>query len=125
MKVAPPSLFCNRLLEKTKNPKMGDICAVALAAVGTTDAKHVEAVQKWFAHRRLQQFGKAEEHLKRRCGMVTPCVRGEVEHLRQQARGRLGMNGQCAVANLKQLLTYLNLSYSARSIWTKRLSIWL
>ena len=28
------------------------IRAIALAAFGDTDAKHVEAVQKWFAHRR-------------------------------------------------------------------------
>ena len=29
------------------------------------------------SHRRLQQFAKAKEHLKRRCGMVTPSVKGE------------------------------------------------
>ena len=82
-----------------------------LAAFGTTDAK-LEAAQEWFAHRRLQQLAKAEEHLKRWCGMVTPGVKGEVERLLRQARGCLGMNGQCTVANLKRLLTYLDLSCS-------------
>ena len=99
VKVAPPSVFCKRLWEKTNHLEMGDICAVALAAFGTTDAKHAEAVQKWFAHRRLQQFAKAEEHLKWWCGMVTRGVKSEVEHLLGQARGCLGMNGQCTVAN--------------------------
>ena len=88
----------------TYNPRLAAFC--------TTDAKHVEAFQKWFAHRRLQQFAKAEEHLKRRCGMVAPGVKGEVERLLRQARGCLGMNGQCTVANLKRLLTYLDLSCS-------------
>ena len=44
--------------------------------------------------------------------MVTPGVKGEVERLLGQARGCLGMNGQCIVANLKWLLTYLDLSCS-------------
>ena len=44
MKVAPPCVLCKRLWEKTNHPKMGDIRAVALAALGTTHAKHVEAV---------------------------------------------------------------------------------
>ena len=95
---------------------MGGIRAVALAAFGTTDAKHVEAVQKWFAHRRLQQFAKAEEHLKWRCGMVTPGVKGEFECLLRQARGCLGMNGQCTAANLKRLLKYLDLSCSSPKV---------
>ena len=112
MKVAPPSVLCKRLWEKTNHPEMEDVRVVALAASGTTDAKHVEAFQKWFARRCLQQFAKAEEHLKQRCGMVTPGVKGEVECLLKQARGCLGMNGQCTVANLKWLLTYLDLSYS-------------
>ena len=57
--------------------------------------------------RRLQQFAKAEEHHKQRCGMVAPGVKGEVERLLGQARSCLGLNGQCSVANLKRLLTYL------------------
>ena len=40
-----------------------DSHTVALATFGTADAKN-EAIQKWFAHRWLQQFAKAEEHLK-------------------------------------------------------------
>ena len=59
----------------------------ALAAFGISDVASVCAVQDWFAHRRLQQFAKAEEHLKRRCGMVTPGVKGEVERLLRQACG--------------------------------------
>ena len=46
VKVAPPSVLCKTLWEKTNHPEMGDTHAVALAAFGTTDAKHVEAVQK-------------------------------------------------------------------------------
>ena len=42
--------------------------------------------------------------------MVTPGVKGEVERLLRQACGCLGLNGQCTVANLKQLLIYLDLS---------------
>ena len=53
VKVAPPSVLCKRLWEKTNHTEMGDIRAVALAAFGTIDAKHVEAIQKWFAHRRF------------------------------------------------------------------------
>ena len=40
-------------------------------------------------------------------------VNGAVECLLWQARGCLGMNGQCTVANLKRLLTYLDLSCSS------------
>ena len=112
VKVAPPSVLCRRLWEKTNHREMEDIRAFALAAFGTTNAKHVEAVQKWFAHRRLQNFPKAKEHLKWRFGMVTPGVKGEVERLLWQASGSLGMNGQCTVAGLKRLLTYLDLSCS-------------
>ena len=35
-----------------------------------------------------------------------------MERLLRQARGCLGLNGQCRVANLKRLLTYLDLSAS-------------
>ena len=116
VKVAPPSALCKRLCEKTNHHKMGDIHAVALTAFGTTDAKHVEVVQKWFAHYRLQQFAKAEEHLKRRFGMVALGVKGEVERLLRQARGCLRMNEQCTVASLKPLLIYLDLSCSTREV---------
>ena len=52
-------------------------------------------------------FAKAKEHLKRRCGMVTRGVKGEVERLLRQARGCLGLNGQCTVANLKRFFANL------------------
>ena len=112
VKVAPPSVLCKRLWENMHHPEIGDIHAVALAAFGTTDAKHVEAVQKWCTHHCLQQLAKAEEYLKRRCGMVTLGVKGEVERLLRQACGCLGMNLHCTVANLERLLTYLDLSSS-------------
>ena len=101
VKVAAPSVLCKKLWEKTNHCETGDIRAVALAAFGTINAKHIEAVQKWFAHHPLHQFAKAEEHLKRRCGMVTLGVKGEVKRFVRQARGCLGMNGQRVVANLK------------------------
>ena len=54
VKVAPSSMMCKRLWEKTNHPKMGDIRAVALAAFGTTDAKHVgpkaEHMQRVYNH---------------------------------------------------------------------------
>ena len=71
MKVAPPSVLCKRLWDKNNYPEAEEIGLVALATFGISDAASVRAVQDWFAHRRLQQFAKAE-HLKRRCGMVTP-----------------------------------------------------
>ena len=40
-----------------------------------------ETCMLWFAHHHMQQFAKAGEHLKWRCGMVTPGVKGEVECL--------------------------------------------
>ena len=89
---------------------MGDIRALSLAAFGTFDTKHAEAVEKWFAHRRLQQLVKGEEHLKRGCFIVTLGLKGEVELLLRQARGCSGMNRQTTLANLKRLLTYLDIS---------------
>ena len=99
VKVTPPSVLCKRLWDKNNYPEAEEIRAVAVAAFGIRDAGSVRAVQDWFAHRRLQQFAKAEEHLKRRCGMVTPRVKGEVERLLRLARCCLGLNGQCTVAN--------------------------
>ena len=43
-------------------------------------------------------------------GMVTPREQGEVERLLRQASGALGLKAQCTIANLKRLLTYLDLS---------------
>ena len=105
-----------RLWEKNNHQGAEEICAVAVAAFGIGDAASVRAVQDWFAHRRLQQFAKAEEHLKRRRGMVTARVKGEMERLLYQARGFLGMNGQCTVPNLKQLRTYSDLSASGPKV---------
>ena len=48
--------------------------------------------------------------------MVTPRVKGEVERLLRQARGCLGLNGRCTVANSKWLLTYLDLSASGPKV---------
>ena len=53
---------------------------------------------------------KPKEHLKSGVVWFPRGVKGQVEHL--QARDSLAMNGQCTVANLKRLLTYLDLSYS-------------
>ena len=69
-----------------------EIRAVAVAACGIGDFASVCAVHNWFAHYSLQQFAEAEEHLKRRCGMVTPGMKGEVACLLWQAHGCLGLN---------------------------------
>ena len=55
------------------------LCCVVLCTVAI--AASVRVVQDWFAQCHLQQFAKAKEHLKRRCGMVTPRVKGEMERL--------------------------------------------
>ena len=109
-------MLCKRLQKKTDHCEMGNIYAVAIAAFGSAEAKHVEAVKKRFAHRRLQRFAKAEEHVKRRCTMVTPGVKGEVECLLRQARGVCQHEWKCSVANLKGLLTYLDLTCSAPKV---------
>ena len=83
-----------------------------MAAFGIGNAASVRVVHDWFAHHHWQKFAKAEQHLKPRYGMVTPGVKGEVERLLWQALDCLGVNGQCIVSNVKQLLTYLDLSAS-------------
>ena len=55
------------------------LCCVVLCEIAI--AASVRVVQAWFAQCHLQQLAKAEEHLKRRCGMVTPRVKGEMERL--------------------------------------------
>ena len=86
MTVTPPSVLCKRLWDKNNYHKAEEIHVVAVATFCISDAASVR-LQNWFARGRLQQFAKAEEHLKRRCGMVTPRVKGEVERLLRQARG--------------------------------------
>ena len=64
MKVAPPSVLCKWLWEKNNYPEAEETRAILVAAFGI-GAAIVCVVQDWFAHRCLQQFAKAEEHLKR------------------------------------------------------------